>query len=108
MAFFADIPQIGITPIGNTDSGFIPPGNVNIGSTTAVPTPPMVPGMIVRAKDPVYGEGEFILLAGVAGTAVGSIVTYNTTAFTTALAPAGANLPQPIAVAMSANVSAST
>lgn len=107
MAFFADIPQLGITPIANTDSGINPAGYANIGTATTVPTPPLVPGMIVRAKDPTYGEGEFILLKGVSSTAVGSVVTYNTTNFTTALAPVGSNLPQPIAVAMSANTSSS-
>lgn len=61
-------------------------------------------GTIVRAVDPTYGEGEFIYLKGVASTAVGSLVTYNTSSYTTALAPVGANKPQPIAVAMSANV----
>lgn len=61
-------------------------------------------GFIVEAYDPTYGHGEFIYLPGVADTAVGSVVTYNTTSWTTALAPIGTNLPQPIAVAMSANV----
>lgn len=107
MAFFSDIHTIGVLPIANTDAGIIPPGNVNTGSTTTIPTPPLVPGMIVRAKDPTYGEGEFILLKGVASTAVGSVVTYNTSSFTTALAPVGTSLPQPIAVAMSANTSSS-
>lgn len=61
-------------------------------------------GTIVRAKDNTYGVGEFIYLKGVASTAVGSLVTYNTSSFTTALAPVGTNKAQPIAVAMSANV----
>lgn len=107
MAFFSDIHTIGVTPIANTDSGINPAGYANIGTATTVPTPPLVGGMIVRAKDPTYGEGEFILLKGVSSTAVGSLVTYNTSDFTTALAPAGANLPQPVAVAMSANTSSS-
>lgn len=77
-------------------------------ASSAAPTPPLRPGMIVRAQDPTFGEAEFILLAGVASTAVGSLVTYNTVSFTTALAPVGANKPQPIAVAMAANTSAST
>lgn len=95
-------------PIASTDSGINPPGYANIGTTTTIPTPPLAPGMIVRAVDPTYGVGEFILLAGVASTAVGSLVTYNTTSFTTALAPVGTNKPQPIAVAMSANTAATT
>lgn len=61
-------------------------------------------GKIVRAYDPDFGEGEFIYLLGVASTAVGSLVTYNGVTGVTALAPVGANKPQPIAVAMSANV----
>jgi hypothetical protein len=61
-------------------------------------------GTIVRAVDPTYGEAEFIYLKGVASTAVGSLVTYNTSSYTTALAPVGTNKAQPIAVAMSANV----
>lgn len=61
-------------------------------------------GLIVTAKHATYGTGEFIYLPGVASTAVGSLVTYNTTSYTTALAPVGTNKAQPIAVAMSANV----
>ena len=61
-------------------------------------------GKIVRAYDSTYGVGEFIYLKGVASTAVGSLVTYNTSSYTTALAPVGTNKAQPIAVAMSANV----
>jgi hypothetical protein len=61
-------------------------------------------GTIVRATDPTYGEGEFIYLPGIGSTAVGSLVTYNTSSYTTALAAVGTNKPQPIAVAMSANI----
>lgn len=61
-------------------------------------------GKIVRAKDDTYGLGEFIYLTGVASTVVGSLVTYNSVTGATALAPVGTNKPQPIAVAMSANV----
>lgn len=61
-------------------------------------------GLVVTATDPTYGSGEFIYLRGVASTAVGSLVTYNTSSFTTELAPVGTNKAQPIAVAMSANV----
>ncbi len=107
MAFFADIPQLGITPIANIDTGILPPSATSSGSTTTIPTPPLVPGMIVRAKDPTFGEGEFILLKGVTSTAVGSVVVYSTTDFTTALAPVGTNLPRPVAVSMSANTSSS-
>ena len=64
-------------------------------------------GTVVKAWDSTYGEGEFIYLPGVANTAVGSLVTYNTSSWTTALAAVGANKAQPIAVAMSANVASS-
>lgn len=61
-------------------------------------------GKVVRAVDPTYGEGEFIYLTGVASTVVGSLVTYNSITGATALAPVGTSKPQPVAVAMSANV----
>jgi len=61
-------------------------------------------GTIVNAYDSTYGFGEFIYLKGVASTAVGSLVTYNTNSYTTTLAAVGTNKAQPIAVAMSANV----
>jgi hypothetical protein len=86
-------------PIANTDAGL----KFGVSSTTS-PTPPLQAGMIVTAADPTYGVGEFILLLGVANTAVGSIVTYNATTFQTALAPVGTNKPQPVAIAMSANL----
>jgi len=108
MAFYSDLHTLGVTPIANIDSGVLSPSSVSSGSTTTYPTGPLVPGMIVRAKDPTYGEGEFILLAGVASTAVGSIVIYNTSSFTTTLAPVGTNIPQPVAIAMSANTAATT
>jgi len=60
-------------------------------------------GTIVRAKDPTYGGGEFIYLAGVASTVVGSLVTFDQNLATTALAPATGG-KGPVAVAMSANV----
>lgn len=64
-------------------------------------------GTIARAVDPTYGPAEFIYLPGIGSTAVGSLVTYNSVSWTTALAPIGANKAQPIAIAMSANVAAS-
>jgi hypothetical protein len=60
-------------------------------------------GTIVKAYDSTYGIGEFIYLKGVTSTAVGSLVTYNTSSYTTTLAAVGTNKAQPIAVAMSAN-----
>lgn len=59
-------------------------------------------GTIVRATDPVYGEGEFIYLKGVASTVVGDLVIYDQYANTTTRAVAGSR--GPAAVAMSANV----
>lgn len=63
-------------------------------STTRMHTP----GLIVRAKDPVYGAGEFIYLAGAANTTVGSWVTYNLDDGSTTLL--AANAIGPVAVAM--------
>ncbi len=66
-------------------------------------------GTIVRAYDASYGEGEFIYLPGVSGTVTGSVVTWGGVSgsgatarptWQTALAPATANLGQPLAVAM--------
>ena len=103
MAYTIMDPVAGFLPIANTDSGVTQPN-----ATSATPTPPLYPGMIVKAFDPTFGMGEFILLAGVASTAVGSLVIYNTVNFTTTLCPVTANLGQPVAVAMSANTSSST
>ncbi len=60
-------------------------------------------GQIVRAYDSTYGEGEFIYLKGVASTAVGSIVEYDTS-WATGLVTLAVNTPRPLAVAMSACV----
>ncbi len=59
-------------------------------------------GTIMRCHDVDYGAGEFIYLAGVASTAVGSVVTYNMDDGSTALL--AANAIGPVAVAMSASV----
>lgn len=101
MAYTFDEPKLGLLQIAATDSGITPPNQ-----STAIPTPPNTLGMIVRAFDPTYGEGEFILLKGVASTAVGSLVTYDGTLYTTALCPSTANLARPVAVSMAANTSA--
>ena len=69
------------------------------GSTQAVPL-----GTIVRAKDNTLGAGEFIYLKGVGSTVVGSLVVYDPNQLTTTLAPNTANLTNPVAVAMSANI----
>ena len=103
MAYTVVQPTVaGLLQISQTDAGYTPANG-----SSAVPTSPMYPGMIVQAQDPTYGMAEFILLKGVASTAVGSVVTYNTSSFTTALAAVGTNKPQPIAIAMSANTSSS-
>lgn len=103
MAYTFDEPKLGLLQITAVDAGFTPPNQ-----STAIPTPPTTLGMIARAFDPTFGEGEFIVLAGVASTVVGSLVIYNTTSYTTTLCPSTANLAQPVAVAMSANVAATT
>ncbi len=63
-------------------------------------------GTIVNAVDSsgTQGGGEFIYLKGVANTLVGSLVTYDPVNHTTTLTPNTANLAQPVAVSMSANV----
>lgn len=85
MPYVIDVAQIGTQPIETTDT---------------VQAHPL--GTITRATDPVYGAGEFIYLAGVASTAVGSWVTYNSDDGSTTLL--AANAIGPVAVAMSANV----
>jgi hypothetical protein len=104
MAFNFVEPQSGFLQIANTDAGltYTAPN----GTTTIIPTPPSTLGMTARSFDPTLGEGEFIMLKGVAGTVVGSLVTYDATAYTTALCPVTANLARPVAVAMAANTSA--
>lgn len=81
-----------------------------IATTSATQNHPL--GKIIKASDPTYGEGEFIYLLGAASTVVGSVVTYNgnssgTPTYQTTLAPATANLAQPVAVSMSANLAGS-
>jgi len=102
MAYTFDEPKVGLLQIAVTDAGV-----TMANGSSAVPTPPTMLGMVARAFDPTYGEGEFILLVGVASTVVGSVVTYSPTTYQTALSPNTANLSQPVAVAMSANLAAS-
>ncbi len=76
-----------------------------IAETSATQMHPL--GCIARAKDITYGEGEFIYLVGVASTAAGDFVTYDTANGDTARAvQAGATSFGPCAVAMSANLAA--
>ena len=73
-------------------------GTQGIADTSSTLRHPL--GTVVRAKDPTYGEGEFIYLKGVASTIVGSIVEYNTT-FVSGLETTNVALARPNAVAMS-------
>jgi hypothetical protein len=91
MAYTFIEPRIFSQPIANTE-------------TTQASDIPL--GSIARAVDPTYGAAEFIYLLGVGSTTVGSIVTYNATTYQTALAAVGTAKPQPVAIAMSANVAA--
>lgn len=82
---------------------------------SAVSTPAVPIGTIVTATDSTtstttgaQGSGEFIYLAGVASTVAGSLVTYNPATGVTVLAPTTANKTTPFAVAMSANILATT
>jgi hypothetical protein len=79
-------------------------GSQPIATTSTVQNHPT--GKIVTAKDPTYGEGEFIYLKGVANTVVGSIVTYKGSDGSTVLSTTSGvvNGGAPLAVAMSANV----
>ena len=98
MAYSFTENRAGMLQIANTDSGV-----TMANGTSAIPTPPATLGQVVRAFDPTYGEGEFILLVGVASTVVGSLVTYNATTYQTTLSANTANQATPVAVAMAAN-----
>ena len=104
MAYSFVEPQAGLLQIAGIDTGVTSASGVSSGSTSVIPTPPNVLGKIVRADDPTYGEGEFILLLGVAGTEVGSVVKYNATTYQTVLVTNTASQDVPVAVAMSANL----
>ena len=104
MAYTFVEPQSGLLQIANIDTGVTSASGVSSGSTSVIPTPPNVLGKIVRVDDPTYGEGEFILLLGVAGTEVGSVVKYNATTYQTVLVTNSASQDVPVAVAMSANL----
>lgn len=98
--------RIGIQPIANSNAAL--PSTYQTGQSQFFGQAHPL-GTKVKAYDPVYGEGEFIYLLGVASTVVGSLVTWNgnssgTPTYQTTLAPSTANLDQPLAIAMSANV----
>ena len=97
MAYSFTENRTGLLQIANTDSGV-----TMANGTSAIPTPPATLGMVCRAFDPTYGEGEFIMLLGVASTVVGSLVTYNATTYQTTLSANTANQATPVAVAMAA------
>lgn len=86
MAYTIQTPEAGFQPIAVTDTV----QNHALGTQ-------------VTANDPTYGQGTFIYLKGIANTVVGSLVDYDQTLGTTALAPATGGIG-PVAVAMSANV----
>lgn len=71
-----------------------------IAATDTVQNHPL--GTRLWAEDENYGSGEFIYLAGVALTAIGSLVKFNPDDFSTSLATSGDE--GSFAVAMSANV----
>lgn len=85
MAFRIQTPLIGMQAIGE------------VSTTQQHPL-----GTIVVAEDSTYGSGEFIYLAGVASTAIGSWVTYNSDDGSTTLL--AANAIGPVAIAMQATV----
>ena len=97
MAYSFTENRAGLLQIANTDSGV-----TMANGSSAIPTPPATLGMVCRAVDPTYGEGEFIMLVGVASTVVGSLVTYNATTYQTTLSANTANQATPVAVAMAA------
>jgi len=83
---------------------------VTVASLSPLTLPNIAPGTIRRAKDPTFGEGEFIYLLGVADTTVGAVVSYDvatTSKYQTALLTTAITKAEPVAIAMSANVAAS-
>lgn len=111
MAYTFEDVTVGLPPITSTLAATT---GITQGATTVYPanavgrTPGANLGTMVRASDPVYGEGEFIYMLGVASTVVGSLVTWNggtgTPTYQTALAAATAAQNLPVAVAMSINL----
>ena len=101
MAYTHSNPIAGLLPIANTDAG-----TTYANASSAAPTAPNSLGMIVRATDPTFGDGEFIFLKGVASCVVGSMVTYDGTTFQTTLAAVTANQGRPVAFAMAATTAA--
>jgi hypothetical protein len=76
---------------------------IGASSITSVDTTQRHPlGTVVTAVDPVYGEGKFIYLAGVASTAAGDLVVFDPKAGTTTRTVAASR--GPVAVAQAATV----
>lgn len=98
MAYVFSTPTLGLNPVAST----ILPGTVSGPQPAGRSTPGRL-GTIAKAYDPVYGEGEFIYLKGVATTAIGTLVLYDQYLNTTTIAPVTGGVG-PVAVAMSANV----
>lgn len=112
MAYTFEDVTVGLPPIASTTAAQT---GITQGATTVYPanavgrTPGANLGTIIRASDPVYGEGEFIYMLGAASTVVGSLVTWDgatagVPTYQTVLCPSTANLDKPVAVAMSANL----
>lgn len=90
MAYVSVKPQVSVQGIG-----------------TVSPVPVYPGGKIIRASDPVYGNGEFVYLQGAAGTIVGTLVTWGATTagvptHQTTILPSAPNQGVPIAVATAA------
>jgi hypothetical protein len=79
-------------------------GTQPIADTSTVQNHPL--GTIVVAKDPTYGQGEFIYLKGVTSTIVGDWVTYNLDDGTTTRLVA--NAVGPVGISMSANAASTS
>ena len=95
---------LGIQPIQQTNIAL--PSQYQVGQSDSFgQVHPL--GTIVRATDlgtTANGSGEFIYLAGVSATAVGTLVSYNPLVGTTTLSPNTASTNLPVAVSMSANL----
>jgi hypothetical protein len=96
MAYFPTENRLGLSPFTQIDTA----------EAYALGT--IVSGQDTPSSGGGLGAGEFIYLAGVASTVVGSTVVYNPNTGTTTLVPNTANTAAPLAVAMSANNLATT
>jgi hypothetical protein len=102
MAFKCSNPRLGVVDITSTTT--IAPGTANLPSVVLEPQL----GEVVTGWDPYLGGGEFIYLKGVASTAAGDWVSYNAYTGVTTRWAGTANTGAPLAVAMTANTSASS